>query len=159
MSIQMDSSQEQLVVEVNFEIEKDAEGYPKSRDVEALLCKPLVPDCSQCLVMSVPFYLRNVAYGDTIITTENNNGNLYFKEIVNHGGYSVYRVLLHDKSQKDQLIKTLLHYDAVVEKDGNLIAFAVLSPTDADALVEYLLKGKAKGYWGVQDGFIFESSD
>ena len=64
----MAPARENLVVEVVFQIEKDAEGYPKSRNFEALLCKPLDAECSLCVVNSVPFYLRNVAYGDTIET-------------------------------------------------------------------------------------------
>lgn len=98
----MDSAKEQLVVEVNFPIEKDAEGYPKSRDAEALLCKPSTPECSICDVVSVPFYLRNVAYGDSVSTTEDPEGNLHFKNILKRSGYSVYRVFLHDAAKKDQ---------------------------------------------------------
>ena len=154
----MNSEPEQLVVEVRFEIEKDAEGYPKSRDAEALLCKPLNPECSVCVVVSVPFYLRNVAYGDTITTTDDSAGCLQFKEIVKRSGYSIYRVLLHDLSKKDELIEKLLSFDTVLEQDGSLIAFAVPQAVDSAGIVEYLLKEKQKGYWGVQDGFIFESS-
>ena len=153
----MNSAPEQLVVEVRFEIEKDAEGYPKSRDAEALLCKPLNPECSWCVVVSVPFYLRNVAYGDTIRTTENADGNLQFREIIKRSGYSVYRVLLHDSAKKNDLIERLLNFDVLLEQDGNLIAFAVPPTVGAAAIVDYLLKGKKKGYWGVQDGFIFET--
>jgi hypothetical protein len=154
----MNSAPEQLVVEVRFEIKKDSEGYPKSRDAEALLCKPSDPECSLCVVVSVPFYLRNVAYGDTIRTMESADGDLQFQEIVKRSGYSVYRVLLHDSAKKDELIRKLLNFDVLLEQDGNLIAFAVPPTVDAPAIVDYLLKGKKKGYWGVQDGFIFEGS-
>src|SRR5579859_4623464 len=116
----MDPEKEQLVTEVLFEIEKDAEGYPKSRDSEALLCRPLTPECSMCEIVSVPFYLRNVAYGDIISTNENADGNLEFKDVLKRGGYSVYRVLLRDPHQGDQLIKQLLHFDVILERDRDL---------------------------------------
>ena len=154
----MSSSQESLVVEVAFEIEKDAEGYPKSRNAEALLCKPLDTECSLCVVVSVPFYLRNVAYGDTITTEDTASGSLEFKEIVKRGGYNVYRILLHDSKKKDELISRLLHFDVIIEQDDNLIAFAVPSTADLDTIVNFILEGKDKGLWGAQDGYICEAS-
>jgi hypothetical protein len=154
----MGSAQEDLVVEVKFKIEKDAEGYPKSRDCEALLCKPLDPECSVCVVASVPFYLRNVAYGDTISTRDSPSGYLKFGEVVKRGGHSVYRILLHDVTRKDELISRLLDMDVLLEQDGNLIAIAVPPQADSEAIVEYILEGKRKGYWGAQDGYVFEQS-
>ena len=154
----MSSPRESLVVEVRFEIEKDAEGYPKSRDSEALLCKPLDPECTRCVVASVPFYIRNVAYGDTVSTADNPSGYLQFGAIVKRGGYSVYRILLHDSTKKDALISKLLDFDVLLEQEGNLIAFAVPPAADSDAIVDYILEGKRKGFWGAQDGYVFEGS-
>lgn len=151
----MSSSKEDLTVEVRFEIEKDADGYPKSRDAEALLCKPLNPECSTCVVQSVPFYLRDVAYGDTIRAIENVAGILEFSEIVNRGGYSVYRIFLHDLAQKEQAVNTLVKLGGLVEHDGKLIAIA--APASADsAVLNYILAGKREGLWGAQDGYLFE---
>ncbi len=154
----MSSAQETLVVEVTFQIERDAKGYPKSRDSEALLCKPLNAECTRCVIASVPFYLRNVAYGDTISTEQDPSGSLHFKEIVKRGGYSVYRILLHDIAKRDQVIAELLDFDVVLERDGNLIAFAVPPTANSDAIVDYVLAGKQKCFWGAQDGYVFESS-
>jgi len=155
----MSSGQESsLVVEVLFEIEKDAEGYPRSRDSEALLCKPLDLHCKRCVVASVPLYLRNVAYGDTITTLENPTGCLQFREVVKRGGYSVYRILLHDSTKKEDLIRKLLDFDVLLEQDGSLIGIAVPPTADADAIVDYLLTGKRKGFWGTQDGHVSAGS-
>lgn len=152
----MSSSQESLVVEVRFEIEKDAEGYPKSRDAEALLCKPSNPECSLCVVASVPFYLRNVAYGDTVSTEESPSGALRFREVIERGGYSIYRILLHDTTRKDELIRKLLDLDVLLEHEGDLIAIAVPPAADSDAVVDYVIDGKRRGFWGAQDGYVFE---
>jgi hypothetical protein len=154
----MNSAHESLVVEVMFQIEKDAQGYPKSRDSEALLCKPLNAECSLCVVASVPFYLRSIAYGDTISTEGNPAGCLQFKEVIKRGGYSVYRILLHDPTKKDELIQKLLDFDVLLEKDGNLIAFAVSPTADSDAILDYVMTGKQKDFWGAQDGYVFENS-
>lgn len=151
----MSSSKEDLTVEVTFGIEKDAAGYPKSRDSEALLCKPLNPECSICVVQSVPFYLRNVAYGDTIRVVENPAGFLEFREIVNRGGYNVYRIFLHDLTEKEQVVNALLRLGGLVECDGSLVAIAI--PASADSVIlDYILAGKREGLWGAQDGYLFE---
>jgi hypothetical protein len=152
----MNSSKESLAVEVRFEIEKDANGYPKSKDAETLLCKPLNPECSICVVASVPFYLRGIAYGDTIRTVDNSSGFLQLDEIVSRGGYSVFRILLHDPTKKEQAISKLLSLGALVEHDQKLIAIAVPPTANLDAVVEYILEGKRLNLWGAQDGYIFE---
>ncbi|HMK23535.1 MAG TPA: DUF4265 domain-containing protein [Terriglobales bacterium] len=153
----MSSSEETLVVEVKFDIEKDSEGFPKSRDAEALLCKPLDAECSRCVVASVPFYLRNVAYGDTISTKRNSSDDLEFKDVIDRGGYRVYRVLLHDPTKRSELVGRLLDLDALLEQDGNLIAVAIPPNADLDAIVDCILQGKREGFWGAQDGYVFES--
>lgn len=155
----MSSVKDNLVVEVWFPIEKDADGYPKSKDSEGLLCKPADAECSICTVASVPFYLRNVAYGDTISTQDNGSGSLGFKEVAKRGGYSVYRILLHESSKKDELIEKLLDCGALLEHEGDLIAIAISPNIDSDPLFDYILEGKAKGFWGAQDGYIFEEAD
>jgi|SRR5579864_1451605 len=154
----MTFSKKDLVVEVRFEIGKDANGYPKSRDAEALLCKPLKRDCSLCVVASVPFYVRDVAYGDTITTSVAPSGALQFREVVKRSGYSVYRILLRESLKKTEVINRLLDFGVLLEQDGNLLAFAVSPSTDVDAIVDYLLEGKRSGLWGTQDGYIFEAA-
>jgi Domain of unknown function (DUF4265) len=146
------------VVEVWFEIEKDSEGYPKSRDFEGLLCKPVDAECSVCIVKSVPFYLRNVAYGDTIRTEDGPDRCLEFHSVMERGGYSVYRVLLHDPARREELVSQLQNFGAVVEQEGNLIALAASSKEKLDQIVDYILEGKAKDWWGAQDGFVFEDT-
>jgi hypothetical protein len=148
-------------VEVWFQIEKDADGYPASRDSEGLLCLPLDAECTQCRIRSVPFYLKNVAYGDVVKTRENPSGYLEFAEVVKRGGSSVYRLLLHEsaKARKDEYIKALLDFDVLLEHDGDLIAIAAPPDADSDALVEYILQGKATDAWGAQDGYIFDGTD
>jgi hypothetical protein len=145
-------------VEVRFEIVKDADGYPESRSAEALLCKPSDPECKTCVVKSIPFFLKDVAYGDTISTTTDPEGCLHFEAVIGRGGYSIYRLFLHDSSQKETLIRRLLDFDTLVESEGDLVALAVPPTTDADAVVDYILAGKERGAWGAQDGYISETT-
>lgn len=144
-------------VAVVFKIEKNALGYPKSRDFEALFCRPLDEEATTCRIMSVPFFLKNVAYGDTIETeVDPETDGLNFSRVLIRGGYSIYRIYLHDQSKKEALLEKLFSCDALVEITGNLLAFAVLDSNYSDALYNYIMEGKSLGYWGAQDGFIFE---
>jgi Domain of unknown function (DUF4265) len=153
----MNPSEETLEVEVWFQIQKDADGYPKSRDAEALRCKPIDPECTKCVVASIPFYLNGVSYGDTIATIEDHDGYLKFKEVLTRGGYSVYRIFLNDSSLADQLVTTVLEFDVLVEREGKLLAIAVPSTGNVDAIIDFLLEGKQDGSWGLQDGYICET--
>ncbi len=153
----MNPSEETLEVEVWFQIQKDPEGYPKSRDAEALRCKPIDPECTQCIVASIPFYLNDISYRDTIATVENPAGYLRFKEVLTRGGYSIYRIFLHDSSLADQLVTSVLEFDVLLEREGNLFAIAAPSTGNVDAIVDFLLKGEQDGSWGLQDGYIYET--
>jgi len=146
------------VVEVWFPIEKDAEGYPKSRELEALLYNPLKPDCSICTVASIPFYVQAVAFGDTITTISKTRGQLDFAEIVSRSGYSTSRILLRSLAQSDDVLKKLLDFGVMIERVGNLVAIAAPPSGDADALVDYILDGKKRGLWGAQHGYIPEGA-
>lgn len=115
----MSSSEEEIRLEVVFEIEKDANGFPKYRDYELLLCKPLDADCTQCVIASVPFYLNIVTFGDTISTRETPEGNLEFVEVVQRSGYSICRIYLHDQSKRDEFIAKMLSLDSLIEQNGD----------------------------------------
>ena len=155
----MPKTQDQAAtVEVWFQIEKDAEGYPRTRDSEGLLCRPLNPECSECEVGSVPFYLRNIAYGDLITTKTNPAGYREFEKVIKRGGFSIYRLLLHDSSRKAEWVAAFLEFDVLLEHDEDLIAIAVPPDADSEGLVTYILDGKSRGWWGAQDGYIFGDS-
>ena len=72
------------------------------------------------------------------------------------GGYSIYRLFLHDVGKKEEAIRKLLDLDTLIEQDGKLIAIAVSSTGEVDRVVEYILMGKEKGFWGAQDGYVYE---
>ncbi len=144
-----------LVVEVWFNIRKDRDGFPKSRSREALLCKPENPECSICRIASVPFYLKEVSYGDQIATTTKELGVLEFDRVLARGGYSTCRILLHNSSSKQQVVGTLLEMDAVVEIEDDLIAVGI-PHTNADEIYDYIVQGKDSGMWGAQDGYLYD---
>jgi len=99
--------------------------------------------------------LKNIAYGDLITTKKNPAGYLEYNDVIKRGGYSIYRLLLHDSERKSEWIAALLDFDVLLEHDKDLIAIAVPPDINSDSLVDYILDGKSHGWWGAQDGFIF----
>ena len=143
-----------MIVEVWFPIEKDEDGYPKSRDSEGLRCEVDNDHSETAEIMSVLFYLKNVAYGDTIRIKRNAAGYREFNGVLQRSGCSVYRLLLHDASHLAKVQQRLLDFNVFLERDDALIAIAAPTDVDSDALVDYILEGKRSGLWGSQDGYI-----
>src|SRR5438094_6934749 len=90
-------------VEIWCPVEKDRDGYPKSKNWEQLLARPLraKEDCFQ--VESIPFFLKNVSCGDiirakTVLNREIQEGEIFqFEEVLDRGGHNTYRLLLKKK--------------------------------------------------------------
>lgn len=143
-----------MIAEVWFSIEKDKDGYPKSRDSEGLRCELLNDESKTAEILSVPFYLKEVAYGDTIRIKKNPAGYREFDGILRRSGSSVYRLLLHDLSRLNEVQEKLLDFRVILERDDALIAIAAPPDVDLDALVEYIIEGKQSGIWGSQDGYV-----
>lgn len=138
-------------IEVWFPIEKDADGYPQSRDWEGLLC---VRTGKEYKVQSVPFYLKNVAYGDTVTAQLSSEGYLRFSGVVRRGGFSIYRLLVRNEVNVDEIIDALVEMDALVERDGNQLAIAAPPGEKQDKIVDFILEGRRTDRWGAQDGYI-----
>ena len=143
-----------MIAEVWFPIQKDSDGYPKSRDSEGLRCEIGDERSELGEVQSVPFYLKDVAYGDTIRIKKNPAGYREFAGVEHRGGYSVYRLLLHDSKRKAEVIERLLDFGVFLEHEGDLIAIAARRNVDSEALVGYIVAGKQANLWGAQDGYI-----
>ena len=49
------------LVEIWFRIEKDDSGYPKTKEWEQLLARPLSEGVDYFQIASIPFYLKNIS--------------------------------------------------------------------------------------------------
>lgn len=143
-------------LEVWFRIPKDADGYPKTREWEGLLC---VKQEEGYRIASVPFYVNEVAYGDIVCASPAPEGFLRYERVVERGGYSVYRLLLADDREADAVVDELVEMDCLVERDGRFVALAVSSGDRQDRVVDFIISGKSSGRWGAQDGYIAEGAD
>lgn len=77
--------------EVWFAIEKDADGYPTTRDWEGLRA---VKRGRHYEIRSAPFYAKGIAYGDVVKAENSAEGFLKFQEVIQRGGFSIFRLYL-----------------------------------------------------------------
>lgn len=142
------------LVEVWFQIEKDADGYPESRSWEGMRAHP--SNEGGFVLDSVPFYLRNVSRGDTVLAVQGEF--LEFAEVLARGGHNTYRLLLADvpESEITSTIAELESLGLAVEKSENGILLAVDVPPSVDQreIDGYLAEQRELGRWQVQDGFL-----
>jgi hypothetical protein len=139
--------------EIWFPIEKDADGYPKSKSWEGLLSR-----ASQTgfVIESVPFYLKNVARGDVVAVEKTDL--LRFSHVVERGGHNTYRLLM-DEAPADEIERAqreLQERGLKVERNETGILLAVdVPPSEAQAEVDrYLIQNKEAGRWQLQDGHM-----
>lgn len=145
-----------MIIETWFPVRKDSDGFPKSRDWEALRCE--VDDAQSEIgqLQSIPFYLKEVAYGDWVRMKMTSGGHLEFDRVERRGGYSVYRILLLDDTRTDEVQKALLHFGVLLERDRNLNLFAIAVPPNIDSnpLHNYLDSAERLGLLSTQDGYV-----
>lgn len=53
-------------------------------------------------ILNVPFFAPNIAYGD-IVQVENDNGTLYFDELIEESGHSTIQIIIFDKENQSQI--------------------------------------------------------
>ena len=138
-------------VEIWFPIEKDKDGYPKTRDWEGLWCEPL--DCG-FKVKNVPFYLRNVAPEDVILAQRTGEGYLRYESVIQRGKCSVYRLLIYKQQDVKETVSRLQRMGALVDVDDKLVAVGV-GPGALEDIVRFIISGKESGKWGAEDGYVF----
>lgn len=150
-------------VEIWFRIEKDEEGYPKSKNWEQLLARPVLERDDYFQIESIPFYLKNVSRGDIVKATVRENkeiqeGEIFeFDIVVDCGGHNTYRLLLRKKHPNDPVFTTdeLLKKGLELEElNGDFFAVDVPPTVNQQAIDIYLLSECKLGRWEMQDGCL-----
>jgi hypothetical protein len=141
------------LVEVWFKIEKDADGYPESKNWEGLLTRP--EGDGFCRLLSVPFYLKNVSRGDLVAAASGRF--LEFSRILERSGHNTYRLLLKEVPPSDlaRTVDELLKMGLAVEEEKGILLAVDVPPSANQAEVDSYLVAEAKsGRWEMQDGFL-----
>lgn len=115
-------------VQVWFRIEKDEDGYPRSKNWEQLLAWPVLESDRCFRIESIPFFVKGISRGDIVAAkvSENNDVQegefLEFESIVERGGHNTYRLLLRERysNEPDLTKKELLSKGLALEvADGD----------------------------------------
>lgn len=147
-------------VEIWFRIEKDADGYPRSKSWEQLLGHPVTARDDYFQIASVPFFLRNVSCGDIVkartrVETEVQDGEIFeFDSIVERGGHNTYRLLVKKQDASSTMNELQKRGLAVEEESGGLLAVDVPPAVDQHAVDAFLVKEAELGRWQMQDGYL-----
>jgi len=150
-------------VEIWFRIKKDRDGYPTSKSWEQLLARPLREGEEYFRIGSIPFFLKNVSYGDivkakTVVNSDIQDGETFeFDSVLDRGGHNTYRLLLKRKHPNDpeftenELVKKGL---AVEQEYGDFFAVDVPPTVDQNTIDAYLVAESESGRWELQDGYL-----
>jgi hypothetical protein len=141
------------LITVWFSIEKDEDGYPESRSWEGMLSQSTDEGF---LLVSVPFYLKNVSKGDLVAAKQGEF--LQFDHMVDRGRHNTYRLLMSEAADSAviQAMSELRERGLAVERNetGILLAVDVPPSLAQDEIDTYLLEQQRHGRWQMQDGYL-----
>lgn len=139
------------LVEIWFQIDKDKDGYPKSKSWEGMLAEPKEEGFE---LVSIPFYLKHVSRGDIVAADQAEF--LKFRNVIAHSGHNTYRLLLTPPIDPNGVLKELLGLGVGVEStnDGMLLAVDVPPTIDQSYIDSFLAAHANAGRWEMQDGFL-----
>jgi hypothetical protein len=141
-------------VEIWFLIEKDLDGYPKSKNWEQLLAHPLREreDCFQ--LASIPFFLKTVSFGDivrakTVVNHEIQESEIFeFEAVLDRSGHNTYRLLLrrHHANDPEFTETELIQKGLAIEVEGdNFFAVDVPPSVDQNSIDSFLVAESSQG--------------
>jgi len=150
-------------VEIWFRIEKDEDGYPRSKNWEQLLAWP-VRESDRCFcIESIPFFVKGISRGDFVQAKLSENSEVQegeffeFESIAERSGHNTYRLLLREKHSDDPELtqKELLEKGLLLEiEDDDFFAVDVPPSVNQKEIDDYLIVEAESGRWGLQDGFV-----
>ena len=153
-------------VEIWFRIEKDKDGYPRSKHWEQLLAWPVLERDDYFCIESIPFFIKGISRGDIVHAKasedkEIQEGALFeFSSVVERGGHNTYRLLLRNKRPNDPELtemELLAKGMAVEIEDEDFFAVDVPPSINQKEIDDYLISEAESGRWGLQDGFVIRA--
>lgn len=105
------------------------------KDLEGNLLEEIIwvvkTDGNSYKVDNIPFYAPNLALGD-IISVENDQGVLYFDDLIEASGHSTIQIIFFDSKQSEKVINRLEQLGCQWESMKGQPYFAVDVPADVD---------------------------
>ena len=102
---------------------------------------------------NIPFFSYDVAVGD-IVRAEEEDGDLFFDEVVQASGNSVIRVKLYAEAERKPLYAELQALGCDVEAFGTLVAVNIPAQVAYEPVLAFLTQGQEDDRWGVEEALI-----
>lgn len=104
---------------------------------------------------NIPFFAKNIAAGD-IVSVENDEGQLYFDELIQASGNSVVRIVFFNENNIPQVTKELERMGCNWEGSHLTKLISVDIPKDIsyEKLRSYLVKGRSSGLFDYQEACL-----
>lgn len=146
---------------VHFEVMQDEDGYPPFNS-EGMWCIRI--DEQRFRVDNIPYFVTGVSFGDVVSVAEDKDGRLNFKEVVEEGGHSTFRVIINDELDDQQPPEVRIR-ELASKLEGLGCATAISPPPELLAIdippvvivakvQEMLSDGESKGLWSYEEGTL-----
>lgn len=123
---------------------------------ETLWIEPLENNKYQ--IKNIPFFAPNIAYND-IITVEDDDGNLYFEELVKASEHSTIQIVIFDEQETDKILKNIEQFGCSWEGMENQTILAVDVPpfVNYDILKKYLDKNLTENIFDYKEACLSDT--
>jgi len=142
---------------IGFPLEQDEAGYPPA-EAEWLWAYPAADGWT---IDNVPWYARVVSLGDVVSVERDEQGLLWWAEVVHRAGHSTIRIFISSAEQDiDALRQQLTRLGCASElwsRERPLVAVDVPGDADLAALIELLDEGEASGLLGWGTGHLSDA--
>jgi len=106
-------------------------------------------------ITNIPFFAYNIAYGD-IVSVEEEDGQLYFDELIEPSGHSTIQMIITDKNDVKEIGDQLV--DLGCDWEGShidrYISIDVPESLSYSPLKKYLESGRSAGKWDYKEACL-----
>ncbi|MBO9202787.1 MULTISPECIES: DUF4265 domain-containing protein [Niastella] len=106
-------------------------------------------------ILNTAFFAPNIAYGD-IVKVEDDDGVLYFDELIEESGHSTIQMIIFDKDHQSMIEDEIVKFGCGWEGSHikNYISIDVPSEVSYARFREYLMKGRMESRWDFKEACL-----
>jgi hypothetical protein len=106
-------------------------------------------------ILNTAFFAGNIAYGD-IVKVEDDDGDLYFDELIEASGHSTIQMIIFDKAYQSVIEDEISKFGCDWEGSHikNYISIDVPSEVSYARFREYLMKGRIENRWDFKEACL-----
>lgn len=144
--------EDQKYRKILFELDRDDDGYPPD-DWESVWGVETENGCYR--IDNIPFYIRGISVGDTV-SVEAVDDELFFDELVEKSGHSVFRLIISDPAETQEIRSELKNLSCDTEASHIEGFISVDCPPVADfsRVLDYLQAGEDDGRWEFEEASL-----